>query len=192
MTTGRINQVAFLTDSAARMGRAQNGGGRRSHEAPNACFRGKQRPRPSYPPCVPHPRDRATTQWANDPGTCGRARDVGHSGRLEVHPAPRPRGVQRRAKTGRSGQWNAFAMGMQHRKPTAAKAGARLGRRLKRLAGDVVAARAGIQHAHTRQSPLTRPLRTQCPSRQANARRPTTHSSVAAGERQQARPSMPR
>ena len=174
------------------MGRAQNGGGRRSHEAPNACFRGKQRPRPSYPPCVPHPRDRATTQWANDPSTCGRARDVGHSGRLEVHPAPRPRGVQRRAKTGRSGQWNAFAIGMQHRKPTAAKAGARLGRRLKRLAGDVVAARAGIQHAHTRQSPLTRPLRTQCPSRQANARRPTTHSSVAAGERQQARPSMPR
>ncbi|KAL2224098.1 UNVERIFIED_CONTAM: hypothetical protein Sindi_2986000 [Sesamum indicum] len=39
-------QVAFLTDPAARMGRAQNGGGRRSHEAPNACFRGKQRPRP--------------------------------------------------------------------------------------------------------------------------------------------------
>ncbi|KAL0445331.1 UNVERIFIED_CONTAM: hypothetical protein Slati_2255800 [Sesamum latifolium] len=35
-------------------------------------------------------------------------------------------------------------------KPTSAKARARLGRQLRRLAGDVVAARAGIQHAHTR------------------------------------------
>ena len=105
------------------------------------------------------------TPWANNPSTCVRARDVEHGGRFEVHPAPQPRGAQHKAETGRSGRSNAFAEGIQHRKPTSAKADEHSCQRLKRRARHVVAARAGIQHAHTRQSPLTRHYVRSAPAR---------------------------
>lgn len=41
MTTGRINQVAFLTDDPAPHGPSQNGHGRRPHEAQNARISGQ-------------------------------------------------------------------------------------------------------------------------------------------------------
>lgn len=53
-------------------------------------------------------------------------------------------------------RFNTLAVGMQHRKPGATKARKHMADRLKRHARHDVAARAGIQRAHTSQSPLTR------------------------------------
>ncbi|KAL2247934.1 UNVERIFIED_CONTAM: hypothetical protein Sindi_2645700 [Sesamum indicum] len=181
MTTGRINQVAFLTDSAARMGRAPNGGGASFARSAERLLSGANRGRGPRTHRVF--RIREIGRRRNGPATRARAAVRGTwdtAGALRSTPRRGPEGCSAGRKRDVWDNGMPSPIGMQHRKPTAAKAGARLGRRLKRLAGDVVAARAGIQHAHTRQSPLTRPLRTKCPSRQANARRPTTHSSVAA------------
>ncbi|KAG8363288.1 hypothetical protein BUALT_Bualt19G0006500 [Buddleja alternifolia] len=77
------------------------------------------------------------------------------------------------------------------RKQTPTKANKHLSRGMKRLAWYVVAAQAGIQHANTRQPPLTHPS-----VRGARAHKPSfdAHDTFKHHKkrRHQARPSMPR
>ena len=101
--------------------------------------------RSSKSPCVLNPSTREKVHWFGK-----------HSGCFEVHPMPLLQKVQQRmVETGQPSQQNAFTIGSQHRKLASAKARAHLSQQLKRHGWHAVAARAGIRHALTHQSPLT-------------------------------------
>ena len=114
MTTGRINQVAFLRDVDPVRAEARDEEERRSHGARNARSGVDGGSTSSYPLCVPHPRIRARHRG---PGPATRDADgVEHDERFLVRLRPRHRS-QRRVKRGFSGQRDAVGTGMQHRKP---------------------------------------------------------------------------
>lgn len=102
-----------------------------------------------------------------------------------------PKGAAQGGK-GTLGLHHSFSIGMQHRTPSSLKPINNLNQQPTKHARDAVAARAGNRHAHTRESPLTRRLRSQYPnaqvinySRQCNRAQTTTIN-------EQARPSKPR
>lgn len=102
-----------------------------------------------------------------------------------------PKGAAQGGK-GTLEQHHAFSIGIQHRKPSSVKAIRNLNQQLKKHARDAVAARAGNRHAHTRQSPLTRRLRTQYPNAQVINYSRTCNRAQATVINERARPSKPR
>ena len=110
MTTGRINQVAFLKRPAGNPhGRkAATSTGRRPHEARERIIFIEAKRRAVDPPCtqgLPHPRERAPAARLNRRATPA---EQEHGRRFEARPTTHPRGGRRWAGTVRIGTFLAY------------------------------------------------------------------------------------
>lgn len=160
MTTGRINQVAFLTDAGRRTSRAGRPCPRRERTSSalsvgRFVFGANRGRGTSHPDGLPHPRDRARHR-----GPTTRARSEARRTRDK---ADASLSAPRRGPEGRDeGRIRDFGTVECPRDRYAAQEtlvgqDGVLSQQLKWRARGAVAARAGNRHARTRRSPLTRP-----------------------------------
>lgn len=166
MTTGRINQVAFLTDAGAARDRQPTPGGdaataprgdvgsRSVYGRWTPLRSGKRRPRASCPPGVPHPRAQAAARGPRlAPWPCG----SGHEPAFVVHPTPHPRRGQRWENVVRWDSRIPFRRyAIQETRGRPRPVTVLLRQQLKGHAREDVAAPAGIRPAQTSPSLPTR------------------------------------
>lgn len=198
MTTGRINQVAFLGSfegtPAARSRPASLRPADRSHGRPSS-VRGERRPPVACydrtptralvslksrqgPPRRPRAPDtfriQNTARSPRDPGPNAPFRRRWAGARGALSGSPRAAGAAR-DESRRSWATDSFSLGTQHRQPVTRAQGRPRRLRatpMKRLARTPIAARAGIPRPQTSPTPLTRPSRTALTRRRPDAAEP--------------------
>jgi hypothetical protein len=157
MTTGRINQVAFLTDAGAARGSSSLSGrrlvttARQSYATSDeSLYRTNLRPMTSCPRGVPHPRYRATGHVATEPA---RSEQRGTQKALSGPPRATDGNARRKGANGTSEYLLQVCNTRNQRSAQGTRA---LGPQMKRQAQADVAAQAGIQPTRTSRPPLTR------------------------------------
>ena len=156
MTTGRINQVAFLTDAGAARGSSPLSGrrlvttARQSYATSDeSLYRTNLRPMTSCPRGVPHPRHRATYRVATEPA---RSEQLGTREALSGPPRATDGNARRKGANGTS-EYLLRVCNTRNLRSARGTRGARA--QMKRQARADVAAQAGIQPTRTSRSPLT-------------------------------------
>ena len=188
MTTGRINQVAFLPTSRRPHGpRPRRARPSPARSAERITYRGKQEGRRPPVHTGSSASERTSTGRAPDSRTTpGGTRGEQERGRgYEARPATHPLGARRWAgATHRGTTQTAFGTGTQRKKPTSAVSTLDAGRYApKRPSRDAVAARAGTRRTLASRPPLTRP-----PVRSARPCAPPARPHDARGHREGPRP----
>ena len=162
MTTGRINQVAFLRRRrrpheplAARGPRGQDGRDRRPCPGTNAQLGLAEAEAPAPAHDVPHPRERATAPCAK----AANARGRGVPGNTEPAWCPPRAHRGRRAERGQANDQIPFRRYATQDTDSTRKASTALAEGMKETGGRQFDARARSLPTHAVKIPLTRPLR---------------------------------